>query len=80
MSTDVISVRVRRKLKEEASRLGVDVRDVVEDALEKAIRAQKEKRTREAIEEIKREMHGVTKEQWVRAVKQSRKRSIVKAT
>ena len=80
MSTDVISVRVKRDVKREASRLGVDVRDVVEDALEKAVRAQKEKRAKEAIEEIKREMHGVTREQWVRAVRKSRKRNIVKAT
>ena len=48
-------------------------------ALEKAIRIQKQNRTREAIEEIKRKMRGVTKEQWVQAVKQSRKRK-VKAT
>jgi antitoxin component of RelBE/YafQ-DinJ toxin-antitoxin module len=74
MSTDVISVRVKREIKEEASRLGIDLRDVVEDALERAIHVQNEKRTKKAIEGIKQEMKGVSEEQWVQAVKQSRKK------
>jgi len=37
MSTVVLSVRVRRGLKEEAERLGIDVRKVVESSLEKGV-------------------------------------------
>ncbi|MBI2126644.1 MAG: DUF4145 domain-containing protein [Thaumarchaeota archaeon] len=80
MSSDVISVRVRRNLKEEAFRLGIDVRNVVEEGLEKAIRKQKEKKIKATIEKIKQEMRGVTEKQWLRSVKESRKKRILIST
>ena len=76
----MISVRVRRNLKEEAFRLGIDVRNVVEEGLEKAIRKQKEKKIKATIEKIKQEMRGVTEEQWLRSVKESRKKRILIST
>ena len=41
MSTEVISVRIKRELKEEVIKLGINVREVVERALEKMRRGNK---------------------------------------
>jgi post-segregation antitoxin (ccd killing protein) len=41
MSTEVLSARVRSELKEEALRLGIDVRSVIERALEEEVRRAK---------------------------------------
>jgi hypothetical protein len=64
---------VNRKVKEEAARLGVDVRGVVENALEEAVSQKKQARLLEIAEQLKQEMKGVTEEEWVRAIKNSRK-------
>jgi len=61
--SEVISVRIRRQVKQEAARLGIDVRNTVEDALEKAIQEKREKMVRLAIEEVKREMSGTSEEE-----------------
>jgi antitoxin component of RelBE/YafQ-DinJ toxin-antitoxin module len=74
MASDVISVRVNRKIREEAARLGVDVREVVENALEAAVSQKKQARLLEVVEQLKKEMDGVTEEQWVQAIRNSRKR------
>ncbi len=73
MASDVISVRVDRKVKEEAARLGVDVRGVVQNALEQAVSQKKQARLQKVVEELKQEMKGVSEEEWVRAIKNSRK-------
>jgi len=74
MSSDVISVRVRRDVKEEAFRLGIDMRKIVEEALEEAVKEQREKRIRRVIGNIKQGMEGVSERQWVRVVRESRKK------
>jgi len=72
VSTDVLSVRVRRELKEEALRLGVDVRAVVEKALEEEVRRVKRERFRRLLEEALKGCD-VTVEEWVKAVKEARR-------
>ncbi len=71
MSTVVLSVRVRRELKEEAERLGVDIRAVVEKALEEKIREAKLKQFREVLEKALQLMN-VPADEWVRVVRESR--------
>ena len=71
MSTVVLSVRVRRELKEEAERLGIDIRAVVERALEEEIRRVRITRFRRIIEEALRSMD-IPVDEWVRAVKEVR--------
>ena len=71
MSTAVLSVRVRRELKEEAERLGIDVRSVVERALEEEIRRAKLARFRELVEEALRSMD-VSVDEWVRDIREGR--------
>ena len=71
MSTAVLSVRVRRELKEEAERLGIDVRALVERALEEEIRRVKLSRLRELLDEALKAMD-LPPEEWVRAVREAR--------
>ncbi|BES82404.1 type II toxin-antitoxin system CcdA family antitoxin [Pyrodictium abyssi] len=72
MSTVVLSVRVRRELKEEAERLGIDLRAVVEKALEEEIRRARMHRLRRLIDEALDAMD-LTVEEWVQAVRETRK-------
>lgn len=72
MSTDVLSVRIRRELKEEALRLGVDVRAVVERALEEEVRRRRKEKFRKLLEEALRGCD-VTVEEWVEAVRETRR-------
>jgi post-segregation antitoxin (ccd killing protein) len=67
----VLSVRVRRELKEEAERLGINIREVVERALEEEIRRVKMERLKTVIGETLKAMD-VSVEEWVEAVRESR--------
>jgi post-segregation antitoxin (ccd killing protein) len=67
----VLSVRVRRELKEEAERLGINIREVVERALEEEIRRVKMERLKTVIGEALKGMD-VGVEEWVEAIRESR--------
>ena len=69
--TAVLSVRIRRELKEEAERLGIDVRRVVEEALEREVLRVRLERFRELVDKALSSMN-VTVEEWVKAVRKSR--------
>ena len=71
MSTVVLPVRVRREVREEVKRLGVDVRSVVEKALEEEIVRVKVDRLRSLIEEALKHMN-VSVDEWVKAIKEGR--------
>ena len=73
MSTVVLSVRIRRELKEEIERLGINVREVIERALEEEILRIKLNRFKELIEKGLNSMN-ISIDEWVRAVRESRKR------
>jgi len=69
MSAAVLCVRVRREVREEVKRLGVDVRSVVEKALEEEIVRVKVDRLRSLIEEALKHMN-VSVDEWVKAIKE----------
>uniref|UniRef100_A0A7J2U2K5 DUF4145 domain-containing protein n=1 Tax=Ignisphaera aggregans TaxID=334771 RepID=A0A7J2U2K5_9CREN len=71
MSMAVLSVRIKKELKEEAERLGIDIRRVVEKALEEEIERVKMERLRALIEEALKYMN-VSVNEWVKTVKESR--------
>jgi len=71
VSTAVVSVRVRRELKEQAERLGINLREVVEKALEEEVRRAKRERLRRLIEEALGSME-IGVEDWVQSVRESR--------
>lgn len=68
----VISVRVRRELKEKAKQLGIDIREVVERALEEEIRRREEEELARSLEELRKALSGISEEEWVKAIRESR--------
>ena len=71
MSTAVISVRVRKELKEEAIKLGINLKEAVERALEEEIRRAKMERMRKLIDEALKSMD-LNDEEWAKSVKETR--------
>jgi post-segregation antitoxin (ccd killing protein) len=72
VSTTVISVRIRKELKRKARELGIDVREVVEKALEEAIRRREEEELARALEELKSLFSRISEKEWVDAVRKSK--------
>jgi len=72
LPTTVLSVRVRKELKEEAERLGIDIRAVIERALEDEVRRRRAKIFEEQLTKALSNMN-VSEEEWIRAVKETRK-------
>ncbi len=72
METEVLSVRVKKSLKDEAERMGVDLKAAVEGLLEELVAGKKAKAQQRA-EELRRAMGNVTVEEWVRDVKETRR-------
>jgi len=72
VSTTVISIRIRKELKRKARELGIDVREVVEKALEEAIRRREEEELIKALEELRSLFSRISEKEWVDAVRKSR--------
>ena len=70
----MVSVRVRSELKRQAEELGIDLREVVERALEEAVREARRKQLAEALREMGDSMEGLAGEEWMRLVRMGRRR------
>ncbi|AZF84552.1 type II toxin-antitoxin system CcdA family antitoxin [Saccharolobus solfataricus] len=70
--SDVISVRVKKELKKKAEELGINVREVVEKALEEAIREKEKEELKDMTMKIKELMRDVSEYDWVSTVRESR--------
>ncbi|ARM76986.1 type II toxin-antitoxin system CcdA family antitoxin [Acidianus manzaensis] len=70
--SDVISVRVRKQLKEKAEKLGIDIRQVVEKALEEEIKKKEEEEIKKSAEIIAENMKEVKIEEWTHLVRETR--------
>ena len=68
----VLSVRVRRDLKKQAEQLGINIREVVEKALENAIQEARRRQLLSALEEMRSELRGLGEEEWLRIIKEER--------
>jgi plasmid maintenance system antidote protein VapI len=71
LSTEVLSVRVKKSLKDEAERLGVDIKVAVEELLEELVAEKKSKAQKVAMELGK--LMNVKAEEWVNDVKATRR-------
>ncbi|RLG72597.1 MAG: DUF4145 domain-containing protein [Thermoprotei archaeon] len=71
MGTAVISVRVRKKLKEEAKELGIDIRRVVEKALEEEVAKIKMENLKKIINDFSRSSN-LTVDSWIKSVREIR--------
>jgi hypothetical protein len=65
-------VRIRKELKKKARELGIDIREVLERALEEAIRRREEEELVKALEELKNLFSRISEKEWVDAVRSSR--------
>jgi antitoxin component of RelBE/YafQ-DinJ toxin-antitoxin module len=72
METEVLSVRVKKSLKDEAERMGVDLKAAVEGLLEELV-AEKKAKAKKRADVLRRAMKGVTVEEWVKSVKETRR-------
>ena len=70
MTTEVLSVRVKKNLKDEAEKLGVDLRAEVENLLEQLV-AEKKAKAQQIAKDL-REAMVVTPEEWVEDVRATR--------
>jgi|ADKI01.1.fsa_nt_gi hypothetical protein len=68
----VISVRIRKDLKEKARRLGINVRQVVEKALEESIKSEEKKELISTAKQIKALLGDVDEQEWLKALRESR--------
>ncbi|MGC9152709.1 MAG: DUF4145 domain-containing protein [Vulcanisaeta sp.] len=71
-STVVLTVRVRRELKERAEQLGINIREVVERALEEAIEEKEVEMLKKMAGELKELLSGVSVEEVVRLIREDR--------
>ena len=72
METEVLSVRVKKSLKDEAEKMGIDVKAAVEGLLEDLV-AEKKAKAQKRAEDLRRAMGGVTVEEWIADVKETRR-------
>ena len=72
----VVSVRVRRELKEEAERLGIDLRRLVEETLKKEVERRRRARFEEAVDTIVQGMNPVSEEEFMKVVREWRRKRI----
>ena len=71
MKTEVLSIRVKKSLKDEAERMGVDIKAAVEGLLEEIV-AEKKAKAKKRAEELRKAMGNVSVEDWVKDVKETR--------
>jgi len=76
MMSAVVSVRVKRELKEEAERLGIDLRRLVEETLKKEVERRRRARFEEAIDTIVQGMNAVSEEEFVKVVREWRRKRV----
>jgi hypothetical protein len=72
VETEVLSVRVKKSLKDEAEKMGVDFKAAVEGLLEELV-AEKKAKAQKRAEDLRRSMGLVTVEEWVKDVKETRR-------
>ncbi len=70
--SDVISVRVKKELKKKAEELGINIKEVVEKALDEAIKEKEKERLRETALKIKELMKDVNEEEWITVIRENR--------
>jgi antitoxin component of RelBE/YafQ-DinJ toxin-antitoxin module len=71
MESSVVSVRIKKELKDEANQTGLNLRKILEDAIAFRLQKQKMNEIKESANYIIKHM-GVTKEEWMKSIRQTR--------
>ena len=72
MVSDVITVRVDKRLKEEAKKLGINIKSVVVEALRKSIREKKKQKAEEILKKLREEFKDISEEEWLSTIREMR--------
>jgi len=70
----VLSVRIKKELKEEAEKFGINLREVVENALKQEIEKRKRLEFEKAVKVILEEMKGISEEEFMQVIKEWRRK------
>jgi antitoxin CcdA len=70
--TEVVTVRVKKTLKEKARKYKIDISKTVRAALEDEIKKREEEELRQALSEIKTILQKIPDEEIVKAIRESR--------
>jgi antitoxin component of RelBE/YafQ-DinJ toxin-antitoxin module len=70
LETEVLSIRVKKSLKDEAEKMGIDLKAAVEGLLEELV-AEKKAKAQKRAKELQKLMH-VSAEEWIQDVKETR--------
>ena len=69
-----MSVRIKKELKEEAEKFGINLREVVENALKQEIEKRKRLEFEKAVKVILEEMKGISEEEFMQVIKEWRRK------
>jgi len=70
----VLSVRIKKELKEEAEKFGINLREVVENALKQEIEKRKRLEFEKAVKVVLEEMKGISEEEFMQVIKEWRRK------
>ncbi len=71
--SSVISVRVKKDLKQEAHELGINIRDILEKALSEELEKRRRKEFQNAVQDVLESMSDIDVEEFTKAIKESRR-------
>jgi len=71
--SSVISVRIKKDLKQEAQELGINIRDVLEKALSEELERKRREEFKNVVQEVLKCMGNIEVEEFSKAIKESRR-------
>ena len=71
--SSVISVRIKKDLKQEAQELGINIRDVLEKALSEELERKRTEEFRNVVQDVLECMSDIEVEEFSKAIKESRR-------
>jgi len=72
VGTRVLSIRIKEELLVEARKLGINIRETIEEALKREIEEQRRKQLEKAISEGLESLKEVDEKEWIRTIKEIR--------
>jgi len=71
--SSVISVRIKKDLKQEAQELGINIRDVLEKALSEELEKKRREEFKNVVQDVLKCMTDIEVEEFSKAIKESRR-------
>jgi len=71
--SSVISVRIKKDLKQEAQELGINIRDVLEKALSEELERKRREEFKNVVQDVLKCMSDIEVEEFSKAIKESRR-------